>query len=63
MNHNYYKLGNVHSFSQTLALHHRNTIATRTIGVAATTVAAMTEIILNDATIGITIMKMKTNAS
>ncbi len=61
---NYYKLANVHILSQTLVLHHRNTIAT----VAATTttsatVVAVTTIILSKNTIGITIIEMKTNAS
>ena len=56
MNRNYYKLANVHILSQTLVLHHRNTIA-------AAAVATVTTIILSDATIGITIIEMKTKAA
>ncbi len=65
MNRNYYKLGNVHILSQTLVLHHRKPIATIAVVAAAATtaVASVTKIILSDATIGITIIEMKTNAA
>ena len=52
------------SLHKTLVLHHRNTIATAaaTVQVAAA-VAAVATIILSDATIGITIIEMKTKAA
>ena len=49
------------SISQTLVSHHRSNIATT--AAAATAVAAVTAMILNDATIGITIIEMKTKAA
>jgi hypothetical protein len=51
-------LSNVHILLQTLVLHHRNTI----VVAAAVAVAAETKII-SDATIGVTIIEMKTNAA
>ena len=48
------------SLSQTLVSHHRNNIATTS---ATTAVTAVTAMILNDATIGITIIEMKTKAA
>ena len=60
MNRNYYKLANVHILSQALVSHHRNNIATA--AAAATTVTTVTAMILSDATIGITIIGMKTKA-
>jgi len=54
-------LANVHILSQTLVLHHRNNIATTpSATVAETTVTAM---ILSDATIGITIIEIKSRAA
>ncbi len=53
---------NVHILLQTIVLHHRNTIATTTARVSvARTVAVVTEIILSDATIGITTIEIKAN--
>ncbi len=53
--------------SKTLVLHHRNTIAALAVAttVAATSpsAATVTTIILSDATIGITIIEMKTKAA
>ena len=60
MNRNYYKLANVHILSQTLVSHHRNNIAT---AAAAAAVTAVTAMILSDATMGITIIEMKTKAA
>ena len=57
MNRNYYKLANVHILSQTLVSHHRNNIAT------AAAVTAVTSMILSDATMGITIIEMKSKAA
>ncbi len=45
-----------------LVSHHRNNIATAAAATTATAVA-VTAIILNDATIGITIIEMKTKAA
>ena len=59
MNRNYYKLANVHILSQTLVLHHRNTIA----AAAAAAVATVTAMILSDATIGITVIEIKSKAA
>ena len=56
---NYYKLANVHILSQTLVLHHRNTIA----AAAAAAVAAVSAMILSDATIGITVIEIKSKAA
>ncbi len=58
---NCYKMANVHILSQTLVLHHRNTVAT--LATAAATALAVTTIILSDATNGITIIEMKTKAA
>ena len=58
MNRNYYKLANVHILSQTQVSHHRNNIAT-----AAAAVTAVTTMILSDATIGITIIEIKSRAA
>ena len=60
MNRNYYKLANVHILSQTLVSQHRNNIAT---AAAAAAVAVVTAMILSDASIGITIIEMKTKAA
>ena len=60
MNRNYYKLANVHILSQTLVSHHRNNIATTA---AAAAVAAVTAMILSDASIGITIIEIKSRAA
>ena len=60
LNRNYYKLANVHILSQTLVLHHRNTIAAAT---STATVAAVTAMILSDATMGITIIEIKSKAA
>ena len=57
---NYYKLANVHILSQTLVSHHRNNIATIAASAAVAVVKAM---ILSDATIGITVIEMKTKAA
>ncbi len=54
-------MANVHILSQTLVLHHRNTIAAR--AVAAPAVAAVTAIILSDATMGITVIEIKSKAA
>ena len=48
------------SLSQTLVSHHRNNIAT---AAAAAAVAVVTAMILSDASIGITIIEMKTKAA
>ncbi len=48
------------SLHKTLVSHHRNNIAT---AARATTVAAVTTMILSDASIGITIIEMKTKAA
>ena len=61
MNRNYYKLANVHILSQTLVSHHRNNIATA--AAAATTVTAVTAMILSDATIGITVIEIKSKTT
>ena len=45
------------SLHKTLVLHHRNTLA------ATSAVAAVTSMILSDATIGITVIEMKTKAA
>ena len=64
---NYYKLANVHILSQTLVLHHRNTIATvattTTAAAAAATAVTVTTIIQSATTIGITIIEMNTKAA
>ena len=57
---NYYKLANVHILSQTLVLQHRNTIAAAATTTAVATVTAM---ILSDATIGITVIEIKSKGS
>ena len=59
LNRNYYKLDNVHIRSQTLVSHHRNNIATA----AAAAVAAVTAMRLSDASIGITIIEIKSKAA
>ncbi len=59
MHRNYYKLANVHIPSQTLVSHHRNNIAIP----AAAAVAAVTAMILSNATIRITIIEIKTKAA
>ena len=61
LNRNYYKLANVHILSQTLVSHHRNNIAAAAAAAAAVT--AVTAMILSDATMGITIIEMKTKAA
>ena len=61
MNRNYYKLANVHIRSQTLVSHHRNNIATASAATAAVT--AVTAMILSDATIGITVIEIKSKAA
>ena len=61
MNRNYYKLANVHILSQTLVSHHRNDIATTATTTEA--VAAVTAMILSDATIGITVIEIKSKAA
>ena len=53
-------MDNVHIRSQTLVSHHRNNIATATAAAAVTTVTAM---ILSDASIGITIIEIKSRAA
>ena len=60
MNRNYFKLNNVH-IPFTLVLHHRNTIAA--LAAAPTSPSTVTVIILSDATVGITILEMKTKAA
>ncbi len=60
MNRNYYKLANVHILSQTLVSHHRNNIAT---AAAAAAVAAVTAMRLSNASIGITVIEMKTKTA
>jgi hypothetical protein len=52
-------LANVHIHSQTLVLHHRNTIA----AAAVAAVAAVTAMILSDATMGIIIIEIKSRAA
>jgi hypothetical protein len=59
LNRNYYKLANVHILSQTLVSHHRNNIATA----ATAAVTTVTTMILSDATMGITIIEIKTKAA
>ena len=49
------------SLSQTLVSHHRNDIATATS--AATAVTAVTAMILSDATMGITVIEIKSKAA
>ena len=49
------------SFHKTLVSHHRNNIATAVAAAAAVT--AVTAMILSDATMGITIIEMKTKAA
>jgi hypothetical protein len=64
LNRNYYKLANVHILSQTLVSHHRNNIATAAAAAAAAAaVTSVTAMILSDATMGITIIEMKTKAA
>ena len=57
---NYFKLANVHILSQTLVSHHRNNIATTAAAAAVTAVTAM---IVSDATIGITVIEIKSKAA
>ncbi len=53
-------MANVHLFSQTLVSHHRNNIATSAAAAAVTTVTTM---ILSDATMGITVIEIKSKAA
>ncbi len=53
-------MADVHILSQTLVSHHRNNIAT---AAAAATVTAVTAMILSDATMGITIIEIKSRAA
>ena len=54
-------MDNVHIRSQTQVSHHRNDIATA--AAAAAVVAAVTAMLLSDATIGITIIEIKSKAA
>ena len=51
------------SLHKTLVSHHRNKIATAAAAAAATTVTTVTAVILSDATIGITIIEIKSRAA
>ncbi len=63
LNRNYYKFANIYILSQTLVLHHRNTIAAAAASATATTATTVKAIILSDATIGISIIEMETKAA